>query len=63
MFDIYSGAIQALEAKERLNIEMYGLFEPEKGAWIEINEPLTSYGFVNGVCTYEQFKKKVLLKN
>jgi hypothetical protein len=47
----FVGAIQALEAKERLNIEMYGLYDPEKGAWIEINEPLTNYGFVNGVRT------------
>ncbi len=46
---VHTGAIQALEAKERLNIEMYGLYDPEKGAWIEINEPLTNYGFVNGV--------------
>eukprot|EP00029_Vermamoeba_vermiformis_P003899 TRINITY_DN1442_c0_g1_i1.p1 TRINITY_DN1442_c0_g1~~TRINITY_DN1442_c0_g1_i1.p1 ORF type:complete len:1300 (-),score=300.12 TRINITY_DN1442_c0_g1_i1:109-4008(-) len=54
------GAIQALEAKERLNIEMYGLYDPEKGAWIEINEPLTNYGFVNGSCLeYVMYSEEV----
>jgi hypothetical protein len=45
----FLGAIQSLEAKDKLNIELYGLYDPEKDLWIEINECLSNYGFETGV--------------
>jgi hypothetical protein len=42
------GAIQSLAAKDQLNIELYGLFDPAQNLWLEINETLSNYGFETG---------------